>query len=457
MKDKKITKINQNVKEVQYLHQLIDDYKKLSIDDLFEEIVHLVKNEGHDRKHLLNLYEYEVSERFDDCRKNNKKPEVSLRSFQCLMRKADIEIKHNMMTHRVEINCPHFKKVEVLGLAEEQRFFMVKEVCRKYNFPTYLASEYIKLSTQPYHPALDWIKSKDWDFTNRFDLLFDTLDCQNEDQELAKEFVYLWSLQAVRAILKEEGQASEMVLVLKGKQASGKTRWFRSLAPHDFVKTGLQLNPNNKDSVLEANTSWINELGELDGMTRKTDHANLKAHFSKTDDYIRRPYAVAEERIPRKSVYGATVNSDSFLVDDTGNRRYLILEVGKINHQHKINMQQYWSEIYDQARRTNIPHWLSEEQLEQQQNLSEKFRMVDPLIQSIQMHEHELTENEYFVKEIITKICEIQNPNSHQCKVVKQYLLSEGWTQKNIGKNRYVMVKPQDFGLRVKKKQDMPF
>ena len=457
MKDTKITKINQNIKEVQYLHQLIDDYKKLNIDDLFEEIVHLVKHEGHDRKQLLNLFQNEVSNRFDDCRKDNKKPEVSLRSFQCLMQKTDIEIKHNMMTHRVEIICPHFKKVEVLGLAEEQRFFLVKEVCRKFNFPTYLASEYIKLSTEPYHPVLDWIKSKKWDGKERFDLLFDTLNCKNENQELAKRYLYKWSLQAVRSVLTDEGQASELVLVLLGDQAAGKTVWFKSLAPKDFIKTGVQLNPNNKDSVLEANTSWINELGEFDGITRKTDHANLKAYFSKTDDYIRRPYAVAEERIPRKSVYGATVNSDSFLVDDTGNRRYLVIEVDDMNYTHKIDMQQYWNEIYHQARRSDTPHWLTKEEMEQQQNASEKFRMVDPLVQSIQMKEAELTENEYFVKEIITLICEIQNPTSHQCKVVKQYLLSEGWTPKNIGKNRYVMLKPQDFGLRVKKKQDMPF
>ena len=80
--------------------------------------------------------------------------------------------------------------------------------------------------------------------------MFDTLDCQNENQELAKQFLWKWSIQAVRAVLSDKGQASEMVLVLKGKQAAGKTRWFRSLAPDDFVKTGLQLNPNNKPYLL---------------------------------------------------------------------------------------------------------------------------------------------------------------------------------------------------------------
>ena len=459
MKDKEITKIKQTPKALPLLKEIISDYKKLGYTELRDEILRLIDDEEHDRKHLLRLMQWEISNRYDKCKKDNKKPEVSLFSFQCLMKKADVEIKHNMMTHRVEIICPHFKNVEILGLAEEQRFLMIKEVCRTYNFPTYLASEYIKLSASAYHPAKDWIFSKDWDFINRNDLLFDTLDCQNEDQELAKQFLWKWSIQAVRSVLTDKGQASELVLVLKGKQAAGKTRWFRSLAPHDFVKTGLQLNPNNKDSVLEANTSWINELGELDGMTRKTDHANLKAHFSKTDDYIRRPYAVAEERIPRKSVYGATVNSDSFLVDDTGNRRYLILEVGKINHEHGIDMQQYWHEVYHQAKFKNIPHWLDESELKDQEKLSEKFRMVDPLIQNFEESKGDLVGSQFFVKEIIaiTSAIDKGRITSHQCKVVKQYLLGEDWTQKNIGKNMYVLIPPNENGLKVKQNEDMPF
>ena len=459
MTKNKITKLNQKPKAVQHLHEVIKDYKKLSIRELWHEIAVLGDYKEHDPKELIKLFNNEVSNRFTEWKDKGEKPEINLLSFQCLMRKSDVYIKHNMMTHRVEISCKAFKSIEVLGLAEEQRVLCIKELCREYKFPTYLALEYIKLSTAPYHPVKDWIFSKDWDFTNRFDELFDTLDCKNDDQELAKQFLWKWSLQAVRAILKEEGQASEMVLVLKGDQAAGKTRWFRSLAPNDFVKTGLQLNPTNKDSVLEANTSWINELGELDGITRKSDHANLKAHFSKTDDYIRRPYAVAEERIPRKSVYGATVNSDSFLIDDTGNRRYLVLEVGKINHEHKIDMQQYWHEVYHKAKFNNIPHWLDESELKDQQTLSEKYRMIDPIIQSIQMKEDELTKDEYFVKEIITEMCEIQNPNSHQCKIVKQYLLGDGWTQRSVGKNKYLLVNPRGAtGIRlgVKQNEDTP-
>ena len=64
-------------------------------------------------------------------------------------------------------------------MAEEQRFLLVREICRRYNFPVNVVDEYIKLSAVPYHPVRDWIKSVKWDGVNRFDALFDSINCKN--------------------------------------------------------------------------------------------------------------------------------------------------------------------------------------------------------------------------------------------------------------------------------------
>ena len=445
MTDKKITPITKKPKPLASFKGVTEDYKKLSSTELLNKITSLIHYGSHDAENLGYLYHQEMKKRLDQARKDGKRPEVSLHVFREIMRIAEVKIFQNMMTHRVEIKSENFKSIEVEGLAEEQRYLGVREVCREFNFPANLALEYIKLSVEAYHPVIDWIMEKPVDGIDRFDDLFDTLNCRNENQELAKSYLWKWSLQAVRAAIGDKGQASELVLILKGVQAAGKTMWFRSLAPDDFVKTGLYLNPSNKDSVLEANTAWINELGELDGMTRKVDHANLKAFLSKTDDYVRRPYAVVEERIPRKSVFGATVNTESFLVDDTGNRRYLVLEVGDINHSHNIDMQLYWRQVWERAKRTKSsePHWLSAEELIQQQDQSEKFRMLDPIIQNFQHNESQLYGEEFFVKEIINLTSEIDigKVTGHQCKIMKQHLMGIGWTEKRIGKNKYLLVR----------------
>ena len=438
--------------------ELVSDYRELSTEDLFNAI----RYKNVDEKHKVDIFTREIERRLEDCKKKGKKPEVCLRTFQILMAHLEVDILHNQMTHRIEIKSEDFESIESLGLAEEQRYLLVRELCRSYNFPVSLVDEYIKLSAVPYHPARDWIYSVEWDFKNRFDELFETLDCKNENQELAKQFLWKWSLQAVRAIKDDKGHASELVLILIGEQGAGKTRWIRSLVPEEFLKTGLFLNPQIKDSVLEANTAWINELGEIDGMTRKVDHANFKAFLSKTDDYIRRPYALVEERIPRKSVFFGSVNGNSFLVDDTGNRRFLVLECGDINYNHNIDVQQYWREVAIEAQFTTQTHWLDKEEMKQQAEESNKYRMLDPIVQNFQQNECLLTGDEFFAKELIEITSEIPQGKitQHQCKIIKQYCLSSGWTERKVGSGRYLLVKPEDEsdkGLSSTKKEPLPF
>lgn len=452
------TKETKKEKPKPHISEIVRDYKKQDAGELLEEIRHYVDKGDCEGKHAVFIYKEEIIRRLKECKEDNKKPEVSLDVFRVLMDFAEVKILHNQMTHRIEIKSDKFSSVEVLGLAEEQRLYLVKEICRKFNFPTHPVLEYIKLSATPYHPVRDWLDGIKWDGVNRFDPLFETLNCKNENQELAKQFLWKWSLQAVRAILDDKGHASELVLVLIGDQGHGKTRWVRSLVPEEFLKTGLFLNPQIKDSVLEANTSWINELGEIDGMTRKVDHANFKAFLSKTDDWIRRPYAVAEERIPRKSVFCATVNNNSFLVDDTGNRRFLILECGEINYEHSVDIGQYWKEVWHEARNTLQEHWLDAEEMKQQAEESNKYRMLDPIVQNFQHNEHLLIGDEFFAKEIIQVTSDIPQGKitQHQCKIIKQHVLREGWEEKRIGSNKYLLVKPYT-GLSSVKNEPIPF
>ena len=371
------------------------------------------------------------------------KPEVSFENFMYLVNYAQIQIKYNQMTHKLEYIGEIFKYHEIEGLKEEQRLAVIREACRKLKFPLSPVYDYLLMGASKYHPAREWIDEYRWDGIDRFEPLFKSLDVKT-DKKLAKEYLKIWSIQTARCLVGDKGFASELVLILKGGQGAGKTRWVKSLAPNEFIKTGLQINPKDKDSVLEANSTWINELGEFDGMTRKVDHAILKAYLSRSYDDIRRPYAHTEDRIPRKTSFCATVNNDSFLVDDTGNRRYLVIETGNINVEHEIDMQQYWAYFFYQATIVATKHWLEDEFQELQKKQSEKFRQLDPLCESFLIKKDELYKKEYFTKELITETSGIDNPNQHQCKVLKQFLIGElGWEQKSIGQNRYLWINPE--------------
>ena len=372
-----------------------------------------------------------------------KKPEPTYQNFDKLMFANEITIRFNQMTKRIEIEGKGFKQRGITGIYEEQQRAWVYEACRQHKLPVTPINDWIYLIARAYHPVKDWImeKHKQWDGVNRLDELFETLDVQ-KDKDLAKEYLRIWCLQTARNLVHDRGYSNEYVLVLKAQQGAGKTRWVRNLTKEEFIKTGLQLDPKNKDSILDVTSAWIVELGELDGTTRKADHAHLKAFLSKDYDYVRRPYGREEVKMPRKTSFIATVNNESFLVDDTGNRRYLVIEVGDVQYNHKVDMQSFWYEMHDLARRNTTKIYLDQEFSKLQAKQSEKFRQMHPIEESIHQSLDSLYKESYFTKELIEAVCGIDNPTQNDCKIAKQTMLSLGWEVKSMGGRYYVLVNP---------------
>ena len=427
------------------IRDLIPDYQDLKIKEFEDQIDDLIQFENLDFEVAIELTKWFVKSRVIECYKGKRKPEENILEFIEILEMNSIQSKYNIMTHRGEIIADKWKSQTVIGQAEEEKIYRVEEVVKQYGWNIKTVPKYLKLSATPYHPVYDWITSKEWDGKDRFEDVFTSIDCLNDDLKLAKVYFWKWSIAGCRAILTQDGFVSENILVFKAKQGAGKTRWLTSLAPKGFIKSGLNLNPSNKDSVMEATAIWICELGELDTTTRKADAGALKAFFSKSEDNFRRPYGIAEEIIPRKTIFCASVNNDSFLVDDTGNRRYWILEIGETNNKHGIDMQQYWAQVMATAIKDEelYPHWLDKEESELQDNESEKFRQLDPLCETLIEKIDMLYEEEYTATKILQEIHEIPNPKPHECKVIVQFLSTKkGWGKRPKGKGIHVLVNP---------------
>ena len=439
-----LKELKKTITPLDELAEIVEDYKELKIydvEDALEELVEWGELTLEKSQYLLKFF---VKQRILEYRQGKRKPEEHVLEFIEICEKERLKPMYNIMTHREEIQCDKWHSSEILGKAEEQRFYKLEEILKKYRFPIRSTKKYLTLSAVPYHPVYKWIMSKEWDGIDRWKEFYKSLGVINENQELANIYVWKWCLSGCRAIISQEGFVSENVLILKGDQGAGKTKWLTNLAPKDCVKTGIQLNPSNKDSVLEATSVWIAELGEFDGTTSKSDTASLKAFLSKRIDYVRRPYGVAEEMIPRKSIFCASVNSDTFLVDDTGNRRYWILEIDEANEKHGIDMQQLWRQVMETAilDKEEYPHWLTKEEAKMQDNESNKFRDLHPLCQKILEIESELI-NETYTTQELARLIDHDNLKPHESRVIKQFMIKElKWTQRSKGGNRYELVNP---------------
>ncbi|PEP93142.1 VapE domain-containing protein, partial [Bacillus toyonensis] len=219
--------------------------------------------------------------------------------------------------------------------------------------------------------------SKKWDGNSRIEKVFDTLHAKS-DRELGIVYLKKWAIQAVKLACNESGKMNqEFVLVFQGSQGCGKTFWFRLLFSSlgdDYFKTGKRLNPENKDSVMEAISNFAVELGELDS-TMKFEQAALKAFFTENFDEFRRPYQRLSVKYPRMTVFFATVNDDEFLKDKTGNRRYAVINVGdKISDLKTMDIDQFWGEIATMALKDDA-HLLTSEEARKQKEHNEESEL----------------------------------------------------------------------------------
>jgi len=224
------------------------------------------------------------------------------------------------------------------------------------------------------NPVKDWILSKEWDGKPRVIELSGTLIIENKEKnDLKNKILFTWLVQCVAALdrakigcklNKNAKPKFELILILQAKQGLTKTTWFTNLLPREieiddngskktmefsnrYIKDGSNLALDNKDSIKQNISCWINELGELDATFRKSDIAALKAFCSNQTDTIRLPFARSECDFQRSTSFCASVNDSNFLNDPTGSRRMGVISLSGIVENHGIDMQQLWREIWD--------------------------------------------------------------------------------------------------------------
>lgn len=243
----------------------------------------------------------------------------------------------------------------------------------------------------PLNPVKDWIENKPWDGVERLADFHATVRTVDDYPDGLKEILlFRWLLSAVAAATLEGRRFSTRgVLTLQGGQGIGKTSWITRLMPEGelndtVIKRDHHLDGANKDSILGAISHWIVEIGELDSSFKK-DVARLKGFLTNDCDKIRPPYGKEAVEYDRRTVFAATVNEATFLVDPTGNSRFWTLAVESLDYSHDIDMQQLFAQLkikLDEGEQW----WLKpgEEQVLERYNL--RHRAVSAIAERIREH-----------------------------------------------------------------------
>ena len=174
-----------------------------------------------------------------------------------------------------------------------------------------------------YNPITDFLEQRhlQWDQESHIaDLLPKYLGV--EKNEYSIEVMKLFMLGAIsRAYY--PGCKFDYVPIIYGSQGCGKSTFCKRLAMNsEWFDDNFNTIEGDKASE-KLRGLWIAELAELLATKKAKEIESIKSFLTSTIDNYRPPYARRTEQRKRVCVFIGTTNSNHFLTDRTGNRRFL--------------------------------------------------------------------------------------------------------------------------------------
>lgn len=198
-----------------------------------------------------------------------------------------------------------------------------------------------------FHPVRRWLEAQTWDGRDRFAELAQYVATEQaaiDGENPVTVWVRHW---LVNAVGKCYTQRQNVVLVLDGGQGVGKSTLVRWLCPlPEWHKEGF-LDPHDRELSRALATKLVWEVNELGATMRKADQDALKAILTQESVTFRTPYA--RNAITRRtlvSFMGTINNVAGFLSDVSGDRRFVVLPIARIDYAYSqaLPVAQLWAQ-----------------------------------------------------------------------------------------------------------------
>ena len=199
------------------------------------------------------------------------------------------------------------------------------------------------------------------------------------------------------------------------------------------------------------------ELPEIDNFFNTRNIENFKNLITTRCDEVRRPYASLPERLTRRFVMIGTTNRNQFLVDSTGNRRFVPLEIG-------ANFLIPWQQIAEQrdmlwaaaveAYRAGADYEFNSGEIAQISEYIQEFGDPDPWTDKIQSYVS--NKAEVTAAEVLTAALDLdpRQQGRREARRVADVLQTLGWRRKNTSRKDKVTGKVKSVRLWVRPTDD---
>jgi predicted P-loop ATPase len=210
-----------------------------------------------------------------------------------------------------------------------------------------------------YHPVRDYLERLPEGDTRIFEGLGKLL--LGTDDPMHDTYLSKMMISAVARAM-QPGCKVDETLILKGEQGIKKSTFFENLFGIDFFMDS-KVDIADKDSLMKLHRCWSAEFGEIEQVTTKKGVSELKAFLTVKKDMFRRPYERETKAEARGFILVGSSNRDDFLRDESGNRRFWIIQAVKSDAELVLEMRdRLWAAALT-AYREGWQWWLTDSEV----------------------------------------------------------------------------------------------
>lgn len=279
------------------------------------------------------------------------KPEPSTESYTSIL-ENDTDVNSNFYYDEFRGAVVKQNEQHEMVLWTDSDDSMLRHLIEKkygiYNIQKYYDAFTVVAMRRSFHPIKQIIEASEWDGIPRIDrFLVDIGGC--EDDDYSREVSRMIFYGGINRLY-HPGCKFDYMPIFISDQGGGKSSLVNWLGFEKYSTDIYTIDGKEGMEVLQGN--WICEMGELLAMTRTKELEAMKAYITRTVDNYRSAYDRRSRDRPRSCIFIGTTNEEEFLIDKTGNRRYLPIKMGcsgAVIHAHKDEIQKYILQCWQEA------------------------------------------------------------------------------------------------------------
>lgn len=212
---------------------------------------------------------------------------------------------------------------------------------------------------EKYDPIKEWIFSLDkWDGSiDHIEKFFSQMYITKEsDREYYLKGFKKWFVAFVMSFVRDEPEPFNVnqicLVLLSKKQGKYKSTWLGSMIPpHLRLKYYYpnSFNVHNKDHLKYLATRMLINLDEMESYN-KTDIGAMKSVITYPQVTLRLPYGRLDINAKRRASFCGSINNRQFLRDETGSRRWFVIEVDGLNYDPEYDVSGMYAQALELLR-----------------------------------------------------------------------------------------------------------